>query len=237
MPRRTDTSPSTAALSKRERTRARILAAATRLFAARGPAGPTTRNVAAAAGISVGLAHYHFRSTDALLSAAIAESRTSFLGRMDATLREEAPAASLREMLEITRALVDLMPNWYRLNAEVDALGLRRRPMARRAAGFKLEGEANVAAYLERFAQRAGAQVPPGMPAALLAAFDGLAVRALLDPSFDVDGAYLAIEKMVLATMAPALSPPKSRWRIDALGARRAAKANAKRRRRKETTR
>src|SRR6478609_1380227 len=64
-------------------TRERIIAAAVDRFADRSFEGATTREIAAAAGVSQPSLNYHFRSKDELWRAAV----DSLFARLDATMR------------------------------------------------------------------------------------------------------------------------------------------------------
>jgi hypothetical protein len=76
-----------------------------------------------------------------------------------------------------------------------------------------------------------------GEASALVASFDGLAVRKLLDPAFDIDEAYLALERMMLARWAPGIEPVARPWNDDVLGRRRPRKAKPGRKTRRRRSR
>jgi len=68
----------------REAVREALLAAATELFAERGPAGVSVRDIAARAGVNHGLVHRHFGSKDAVLRAALDRQWESLLRPVEA---------------------------------------------------------------------------------------------------------------------------------------------------------
>jgi AcrR family transcriptional regulator len=204
--------------SRTSDTRARILEAARTVLAREGYAAATMRAIGREAGVAVGLANYHFNSRRQLLAEVIDSSRDHFLGMAEARLPEAPGPETLRAILEMTRGLVELMPDWYRLGADLDAQALRDDELADTASANKDRGQADVRQYLEVACEAFGVPVPAdigGMAAALLAAFDGLAVRALIDPDFDPVPAYLALERAFIATVAPGESPAEGEWNLD----------------------
>jgi AcrR family transcriptional regulator len=76
--------------AKAERTRERILSVALENFVARGYEATTLRDVAAAAGCSVGLTYRYFRSKEALVQALYADLASAFVARA-----EHLPAGSV----------------------------------------------------------------------------------------------------------------------------------------------
>jgi AcrR family transcriptional regulator len=73
---------------KSEATRARILAAALRVFRERGFAESTMREIAAAAGVAVGAAYYYFDSKDALVMAFYEQTQAQMIPVLDRLLDE-----------------------------------------------------------------------------------------------------------------------------------------------------
>lgn len=195
-----------------ESSRERILEAALTLLGREGLEALSFRRVAAGAGVALGLAHYHFGSKEKLLTAVIDASRERFLGRIASRQASGTPQAELRLGLTYARDLVRLMPDWYRLIAAMDAAAPRHPRVAKAAARSRRRGERDVAGLLAPIAAGFGTSVPPGLAAALLAAFDGLAQRKLADPAFDLDGAYVAIEILLLRLLAPGRRPATTAW-------------------------
>ncbi len=99
----------------RDQVRAALLEAATRLFAARGPAAVSVREIAAAAGVNHGLIHRHFGSKKALLGAVL-ERLASNLPRATAIdeakpngVLTQADTTSVRDtyLRTLARAILD----------------------------------------------------------------------------------------------------------------------------------
>ena len=81
--------------TKREATRRRLLDRALRLLRERGVDGTTMRDIADAAGLSLGAAYYHFPSKEALLFAYYAENQAA----AEALMRAYPPGEPLRARL------------------------------------------------------------------------------------------------------------------------------------------
>jgi AcrR family transcriptional regulator len=84
----------------REAVRDALIDAAARMFAARGPANVSVREIAAEAGVNHGLVHRHFGAKDRLLGAVL--DRLS--ARLDAALGPDADTLDVPELLRRTFA-------------------------------------------------------------------------------------------------------------------------------------
>lgn len=128
-------------------TRARILTAARRLFAAHGWEGTTTRAVAREAGIAEGTVFAHFADKELLLEGALHERIAVALGGAFASL----PPSGL--VTQLTHLGVSL----YRMYGEDPALA---RVLVQRSL-FLVEGEAgrNASAAVEAFSHQVAALI------------------------------------------------------------------------------
>lgn len=107
---------------RRARTRAQLVAAATRLVAERGLGGVAMSDVTAAADLGTGTIYNHFPTYDALVEAVVSEALEDFGSRLDAlTAGLDDPAVvfavSLRHL--VRRAVDD--PLWGRLLVRLGA--------------------------------------------------------------------------------------------------------------------
>jgi AcrR family transcriptional regulator len=95
---------------KSEETRARILAAALKVFRERGFEAATMREIAAAAGVAVGAAYYYFDSKDALVMAFYEQAQEEMAPALEETL---AASRTLEQRLRgiIGRKLAYFAPN------------------------------------------------------------------------------------------------------------------------------
>ena len=117
---------------KSEATRARILAAALRVFRERGFPESTMREIAAAAGVAVGAAYYYFDSKDALVMAFYEDSQTQIIPALDRILAqsrtlEQRLRGIIEHKFDVLRAPIGR--SWRALSAHIDpshpALALR----------------------------------------------------------------------------------------------------------------
>ena len=94
-----------------EETRDRILAAAARVFAARGYAGGTTNHIAAEAGLSVGSLYQYYPNKDALLAelmrAHVAEGTALIARRLAERSAAGAPADLATDLRPFVHAAID----------------------------------------------------------------------------------------------------------------------------------
>lgn len=99
----------------RRRTRAKLLAAASDLFADRGFSATTVANVAARAGVATGLLYQHFPGKDELLAAIVAEAQADLTRLLD-RLVSASPAPDLPGFAcALIRALDEERSRWRML--------------------------------------------------------------------------------------------------------------------------
>lgn len=82
------------------KTKAKILAAAMKVFSTYGYAGANIRAIAEAAGISIGGVYLYFRNKEDLYTGLMRSQTAEFLGRIEA-LRKETPTVALRMLVEM----------------------------------------------------------------------------------------------------------------------------------------
>lgn len=83
----------------REATRARLLAAAVRLFSRQGYSATSVRALASEAGVSLGLLYHYFPSKEAVLQALLAEGMADVQVTFDAAKKEKTAAGFVRALL------------------------------------------------------------------------------------------------------------------------------------------
>ena len=160
----------------------RILEAAARVLAERGATGLSMADVAAVAGVSKGLIHYHYRDKDALLARLSGWLADEVEERERAALAGVAPGAAvdaLWEWLEHELALGDI-----RALLELSRLREGDAPVAARHAAARRRSVAasTVATLFSTLALRP--RVPAPMLADVFVAFvDGLALDAVEGPT------------------------------------------------------
>ncbi|ORW01091.1 TetR/AcrR family transcriptional regulator [Mycobacterium kyorinense] len=139
--------------------------------------GTRARDLAGAAGVSLGAIRYHFGSTEALLNAAIAESSRrwikSFQTSMAGVDAETGIADAVDGLYDVFDAHRELLAGFVEAFAHA-----QRSPAARRElAGYYEEFRRDIAAAL------GGGSDAESLASILLALVDGLMVQWMLDPS------------------------------------------------------
>ncbi len=183
--------------------RANLIQAAFTVLSERGYEATTIKTVAQAAGVAPGLIHYYFASKEELLIAVVEDAAERYASEMAGVRASLSPAQALSAAAEARKERVEREPDRERLRFELLALALRHpslRPAAARVLSTGREGITRL------FASVAGSDVTgdtsdtsdtsDGMPAVFLAILDGVALQRLVDPDFDLDAAYQAIERL-----------------------------------------
>ncbi len=170
-----------------EEARARLLDGALRCVRDRGLAGTTSRDIAAASGVNLAGITYHFGSKDALVAAALVGAVRSWLDPALSALRApgdpatrilgaiQALQASLEEASDLLGPYLEALvqaPKDATLGAEVEALFAELRAfLADQITRLRADGE--LPAWIQ----------PQAMAVLLVAAADGIALHAALDPN------------------------------------------------------
>ena len=180
------------------KTRERIIAAATKMLAEKGYEATTLREISREAQAGPGLVHYYFGGKDALLVEVLQETGQQFHQRMEHLVQNLPGGLSLDAFLAQLYERVDLEPEVYRLRYESFSLGLHNpviEPKVRERLAQRREEIGSVMAkvlenmekteQVKRFSLDSTA-----LAALLLAAFDGLALQKIMDSTFDLETAY-----------------------------------------------
>jgi AcrR family transcriptional regulator len=188
---------------ERESAKERIVAAAFAVLAARGSHDASVKEVARAAGVAPGLVHYYFSTKSELLLEVVREACRAYRADMDRIELPADAAERTRALLAWSKAKALERPDWYRLLVELDALALRDEAVAREVSILKREVRDHVA-DLVRAAEPRLALVADPIAAVIIHAVDGLVVQRLIDPSFDLNAGFAALETMLIATLQSA---------------------------------
>jgi AcrR family transcriptional regulator len=183
---------------EQQKTKARIIAAASKVLAEKGYDATTLREISREAQAAPGLVHYYFGGKDELLAEVLQVAGQRFHHRME-DLAQHIPAdQSLDTLLTQLHERVDLEPEVYRLRYESFSLGLHNptiEPKVRERLAQRRNEIGSVIAMVLENTERAEsakrASLDPTLLAALLLSiFDGLALQKILDPTFDLDASY-----------------------------------------------
>jgi len=190
---------------EQQKTKERIIAAASKVLAEKGYEATTLREISREAQAAPGLVHYYFGGKDELLVEVLQAAGRRFHQRMEHLVQHAPGDRSLEEVLTQLRERVDLEPDVYRLRYESFSLGLHNpviEPRVReRLAQRRNEIGSVMAKVLENSERTDGAKRssldPTILGALLLSIFDGLALQKIMDPTFDLEAAYHLLAQML----------------------------------------
>jgi AcrR family transcriptional regulator len=187
--------------SEEDSPRSRIVRAASAVLASRGSHAASIKEIAREAQVAPGLVHYYFASKGELLLEVVRQTCRSYQTEMAAVTLPGDPVELTRALLGWSKRRSLELPDWYRLLVDLDALALRDAELAREVAVLKREVRGHIAASIALVEERLGAPIGPGrdaLAAVVMVAVDGMVIQKLVDPSFDVDAAFAALETMLV---------------------------------------
>jgi AcrR family transcriptional regulator len=192
---------------EQQKTKERIIAAASKVLAEKGYEATTLREISREAQAAPGLVHYYFGGKDELLVVVLQAAGRRFHQRMESLVQQVSAEQSIEAVLTQLRERVDLEPDVYRLRYESFSLGLHNpliEPKVReRLAQRRNEISSVMEKVLENIERTDGAQHssldPTILAALLLSIFDGLALQKIMDPTFDLEAAYQLLAQMLHA--------------------------------------
>ena len=158
--------------------RAKLLQAALELFASRGYSATSVDAIADAAGVSVGLLYYHFKSKPAVLQSIFEQSLADVHATFAAAEREPDPRDRLPALLRSAGAIVPRHRHfwavWYGLRMQREVL-ITLGPAVMQFAGA-------IVRTLEGFLRDIGWPEPALEARLLFAQIDGMCQHYVLDP-------------------------------------------------------
>ncbi|NUP07748.1 MAG: TetR/AcrR family transcriptional regulator [Polyangiaceae bacterium] len=184
--------------------RERIVAAAFKVLAERGSHNTSIKEIAKAAGVAAGLVHYYFASKEALLLEVTRECSRRYRDEMASIPLPEDPREQTRTLLHWSKDRGLTLPDWYRLLVDLDALALRDAALAKEVSDLKREVRAHLCGHIaavEGRLSRPLGQSHTAYAAVLMAAVDGLILQRLIDPEFDMNAGFSALESMLIALL------------------------------------
>ena len=171
-------------------TRERLIAAAFVVVARDGLEAASVKVIAAQAGVTAGLLHYHFPTKDALLEAALRQALDAYLERVRARRLSVARADQVAALFADARHAVATDADLFRVRL---AFAVRALAHPGLAPVMRSLNAAAVAETALTFAAAAGREQASDrdreLAATLKAAFDGLMLAWLADPAFPIDAA------------------------------------------------
>lgn len=171
-------------------TRQKLIAATVRVVARDGLDAASVKTIAAEAGITAGLLHYHFPSKDALLEAALRDALDGYLAQARARRLETPPDRQLDALFGAALAAVEADRDLFRLRLQFATRAFNDPALS--AVVRELNGAA-IAETALALAQAAGRRTPDradtDLAATLKAAFDGILLTVFNDPGFPLAAA------------------------------------------------
>lgn len=177
-------------------TRKQLIDSAYKVLAEKGYEATSVKEIAREAGVSPGLVHYYFASKEELFVAVVKEATDEYCRQME-SLRvafsgSELASTALAEPMQRSKS----QPDWYRLRYELFVLGLRNPTLLPGVTELIQKGREGVMETIQAVAPNLDSETSNRLAAILFACFDGLALQALVDPDFDIDGSYTLLAQM-----------------------------------------
>jgi AcrR family transcriptional regulator len=191
---------------EQQKTRERIISAASKVLAEKGYEATTLREISREAQAAPGLVHYYFGGKDQLLVEVLQAAGQRFHQRLERLVENMPADRSLEAVLTQLHERVDQDPDVYRLRYESFSLGLHNpliEPRVReRMTQRRQELGIVIAKVIEKMERTEGAKDaasldPIPLAALLLSVFDGLALQKIMDPTFDLDAPYRLLAHML----------------------------------------
>ena len=184
-----------------------IVAAAATVMGRAGFAAASIKEIALEAGCAQGLVHYYFATKEDLLAAVVeslcAEIQADVVTAFADTGAE--PLARIAVGLERTRARFEQRPEVMRLVCEMVAVSTTNTAArSHLVALYRRVGD-----LTQQIVHEINVQLPVALPVpesafadVIVAAIDGLALRVVIDPDFDLAAAYSALNFLLIAAGA-----------------------------------
>ncbi len=192
-------------MEEQQKTRARIVAAASKVLAEKGYEATTVKEIAREAQAAPGLVHYYFGGKDELLVEVLQAAGQRFHQHMQQFAQNAHTDQPLDAYVQQLYERVDQEPEVYRLRYESFSLGLHNAtiaPWVRERLAQRREEIGSVITKILQAVQepehvKNSTPDPTTLAALLLALYDGLALQKIMDPNFDLEAAYRLLAQML----------------------------------------
>jgi len=201
--------------SKSQQTRAHILATALRVFRERGLEDATMRDLASAAGISLGSAYYYFPGKEAIIQAYYDDVQTEHARRVSLAIAERRLDFTERLRLAFHAKLDILQGDRKLLGALFRYTGEPEHPLSALGPGTRKNRQESVAVFdLAIGTEKLPPDIRAMLPVALWALHGGILLYFIYDQSPNqertrklVDGILQLVVRMVSLAKLPLLKP------------------------------
>jgi AcrR family transcriptional regulator len=189
---------------QKAQTRAKLIAAARKVFARRGYHAARLEEIAAEAGYTQGAIYASFEGKEALFLAVFDEHVSDRLrASEDALATARTPAERVRAGADEWMAFLRADPDWYPLFIEFWAYAVRRPELREKAAARFAAYPRASARQVEEVAREHGIELPGGaaerLGTAVVALADGLALMKLINPDSVPDELFGDVLAVLLA--------------------------------------
>lgn len=187
-------------LSSGATTRDRLIDAAFRVVARDGLEAASVKIVAAEAGVTPGLVHYHFPNKDKMIEAALRRGLEDYLARGQRRRETTPPHDQIRAFFDSARATFAPDRDFFKVRLALAARAMTQPDLAVIITDINAAAVREVALV---FAAATGRAVPSdrdiALAATLKAAFDGIMLAWINDPTFPIAAAGEILEQAASA--------------------------------------
>jgi AcrR family transcriptional regulator len=196
--------PSTTGAQERVR---QIVDAAAAVMSRQGYANTSMKDIAQEAGIAQGLIHYYFGSKEDLLVAVVRDQNLRMIAEVEAAMVEagDDPLAQMWASVKSIRDGCGSRPEFIRLYFDLLTQSFSNEALRAEVARLYADLTSATAVMCARCSERMPTPMP--MPekdfaAVLVAAFDGVMLRSVIDPEYNHDDLYKALGFLLLSSGA-----------------------------------
>lgn len=166
-------------------TREKLIDAAFRAVARDGLADTNVKSIAAEAGVTPGLLHYHFASKDALLEAAVESATARYMAEIDALIAATPAERLFDAYAQFAAATLDANRDLFRVRLSLGVRAMNDAGLAARLEAGNAAIRCRLAAIFAAGAGRSEADDRDRLRARMTkAAFEGLMLSWLTQPDF-----------------------------------------------------
>lgn len=184
-------------------TRERLIAAAFRVVAREGLEAASVKAIAADAGLTPGLLHYHFPTKGALLEAVLRVALENYLTALRETREASAPQDQLPAYFRMAREMLEAERDFFKVRLAFAASALTNPALAAVLRDLNAAATAEMALTLAASRGETEPTARDRQIAMMLKAIsDGAMLTWLNDPTFPIDAAAADLEQAVRGWMA-----------------------------------
>lgn len=172
-------------------TRDKLIAAAFRVVARDGLAESNVKAIAAEAGVTPGLLHYHFANKDALLEEAVAQGGAEYLGELDRLIERNAPDKVMAAYAAFASHALEAHRDLFRVRLALSVKAMNDAGLAARLERDNAAVRSRIALIFARDAGRdKPAKIDDLRARMVKSAFEGMMLAWLAQPDFPMAAVF-----------------------------------------------